>query len=563
MTKLLTNYTPYLKSIILLMMAFVFCAFNLVQAEASVMDDIKADMTKNEAYLFGAPTTTLWSKESIMTMSTAPRGDNTPYYWNPDNLDYKSSKYWTTIAPWFVIAPGVLNATTTNTRIKISDIKLYIFDKSTSKWNTISESVKPTWASDWGSMITLGTLKGVSPARIEPDGKFSYKISDNSYFVHGGSGKFDFTTLGIKPENIGAVFAYLTSELIIDDPKGVDDRDKAQFLVSVGVDYYPTITTTVKDFYPVGYVPNSVGSRYGLVKNTPRIHYAATIDPPGQKNLSPYIINGGKSTMPIDQFIASMPPIPASKEIVVATTSVGTGNSSVSTTTNTSTNNSSETTKDTQSPTISIVSPTEGKILSGTRTFKANAQDNVGIKSVELFIDNVSKGVSGSSKFSKSINTIKLNNGAHFVFAKAIDTSNNVSVSSVVNFNVQNNTDDKKTVLKTTNDSNLAKTTKTSLGTSTEIVATSTKTQINNSVCVGAITTTLVYGMENTQISTLQCKLTNLGLLAPGNIVGYFGPKTLAAVRKLQCDNNLVCSGDQNTTGYGLVGPKTRLILGY
>jgi hypothetical protein len=520
-------------------------------------------MTKNEAPILGAPTTTLWSKESIMTMGTAPRGDNTPYYWSPSNLDYKSSKYWTTVAPWFVIAPGVLNATTTNTRVKISDIKLYIFDKSTSKWNTISESVKPTWASNWGSMIVLDTLKGVSPARVEPDGKLSYKISDNSYYVHGGSGKFDFTALGIKPENIGAVFAYLTSELILDDPKGIDDRNKAQFLVSIGVDYYPTITTTVKDFDPVGYVPNSVGSRYGLIKSTPRIHYAATIDPPGQKNRSTYIINGGKSAMPIDQFIASMPPLPAS-----SVTPIETNGSQVSTT-STSSNTDPVITKDTMLPTVSVTSPTENQILSGTRTFKIIAQDNVGIKSVELFVDNVSKGISDSSKFGKSINTKKLNNGIHSTFAKAIDTANNEAVSPVINFVVQNGAVDKKTVSQTTNDSSLIKTTQSKLSTSTEIASTSTPvssstpTKLAGSACEGTIVSSLSYGMENNQISTLQCNLTNLGLLAPGNIVGYFGPKTLVAVKKLQCDNNLVCSGDQNTTGYGLVGPKTRLILGY
>ncbi|MBI5306453.1 peptidoglycan-binding protein [Candidatus Wolfebacteria bacterium] len=41
-------------------------------------------------------------------------------------------------------------------------------------------------------------------------------------------------------------------------------------------------------------------------------------------------------------------------------------------------------------------------------------------------------------------------------------------------------------------------------------------------------------------------------------ITGYFGVLTKQAVQRFQSKNNIVYSGDENTTGYGLVGPKTR-----
>jgi len=43
-----------------------------------------------------------------------------------------------------------------------------------------------------------------------------------------------------------------------------------------------------------------------------------------------------------------------------------------------------------------------------------------------------------------------------------------------------------------------------------------------------------------------------------GIVTGYFGPLTQQAVQRFQSKYGIVSSGDENTTGYGLVGPKTR-----
>jgi peptidoglycan hydrolase-like protein with peptidoglycan-binding domain len=43
-----------------------------------------------------------------------------------------------------------------------------------------------------------------------------------------------------------------------------------------------------------------------------------------------------------------------------------------------------------------------------------------------------------------------------------------------------------------------------------------------------------------------------------GLITGYFGPMTERAVQKWQAENKIVSSGAPDTTGYGVVGPKTR-----
>ncbi len=43
-----------------------------------------------------------------------------------------------------------------------------------------------------------------------------------------------------------------------------------------------------------------------------------------------------------------------------------------------------------------------------------------------------------------------------------------------------------------------------------------------------------------------------------GNETEYFGALTEQAIKKFQCKHNIVCDGMSETTGYGIVGPKTR-----
>lgn len=71
-----------------------------------------------------------------------------------------------------------------------------------------------------------------------------------------------------------------------------------------------------------------------------------------------------------------------------------------------------------------------------------------------------------------------------------------------------------------------------------------------------AATRTLTSGMSGADVRQLQAALTAKGYLS-ATATGYFGPATLAAVKKFQCDKVLVCSG----SSFGVVGPKTKAAL--
>ena len=65
-------------------------------------------------------------------------------------------------------------------------------------------------------------------------------------------------------------------------------------------------------------------------------------------------------------------------------------------------------------------------------------------------------------------------------------------------------------------------------------------------------------GSRSSEVTRLQELLAKDSSLYPQKIVsGYYGQLTEAAIKKFQCRYNVVCNGDRNSTGYGVVGPKT------
>src|SRR3989338_8023485 len=77
-------------------------------------------------------------------------------------------------------------------------------------------------------------------------------------------------------------------------------------------------------------------------------------------------------------------------------------------------------------------------------------------------------------------------------------------------------------------------------------------------IASAAITTSLDYGDQGSQVTELQTYLaTNASIYPSGLVTGYFGPLTQAAVQKFQTAQGIVSSGTPETTGYGRVGPMT------
>jgi hypothetical protein len=95
-------------------------------------------------------------------------------------------------------------------------------------------------------------------------------------------------------------------------------------------------------------------------------------------------------------------------------------------------------TGDTTAPTVSVTAPVNGATVSGTATISASASDNVGVSSVEFYVDSVLKGTDTSSPYSYSWSTTSYSNGAHSIYAKAKDAAGNTGTSSTISVTVSN-----------------------------------------------------------------------------------------------------------------------------
>jgi peptidoglycan hydrolase-like protein with peptidoglycan-binding domain len=65
--------------------------------------------------------------------------------------------------------------------------------------------------------------------------------------------------------------------------------------------------------------------------------------------------------------------------------------------------------------------------------------------------------------------------------------------------------------------------------------------------------------MTNGEVTKLQAWLRGNATIYPeGLVTGFFGAATESAIKKFQCDQNIVCSGTPGSSGWGVVGPLTR-----
>ncbi len=97
---------------------------------------------------------------------------------------------------------------------------------------------------------------------------------------------------------------------------------------------------------------------------------------------------------------------------------------------------------DTQAPTVNITAPVAGPVL-GTINVDANAADNVGVVGVQFLLDGANLGSEDvAAPYSISWNTTTIADGSHTLTARARDAAGNLTTSTGIVVNVQNNPPD-------------------------------------------------------------------------------------------------------------------------
>src|SRR3989344_6120114 len=107
----------------------------------------------------------------------------------------------------------------------------------------------------------------------------------------------------------------------------------------------------------------------------------------------------------------------------------------------------------------------------------------------------------------------------------------------------------------------ISNTTTSSSGSDTAVLAPGDGTPGYNHLACNAVTRRLYRGLNGADVMALQNFLIAEGLLASGSVTGFFGVQTESAVQLWQSPHGIISSGDPETTGWGVLGPKTLMAM--
>jgi hypothetical protein len=96
------------------------------------------------------------------------------------------------------------------------------------------------------------------------------------------------------------------------------------------------------------------------------------------------------------------------------------------------------TSADTTPPICAISFPSSGVTVSGTVTVSVSASDDIGVGTVQLYVDGVLSSTDSASPYSFAWDTKTVGNGSHWLMTKAYDAAGNSSSSAAMTVNVQN-----------------------------------------------------------------------------------------------------------------------------
>lgn len=162
-----------------------------------------------------------------------------------------------------------------NSRVRTWGYEMWVKSKS-GTWrqlvNTDRKSAE-AWRPTFRGSPEFGA--GKLDVRVESDGSTSTRpmpavgldSSGTYWFPHGYAGGVQT----VDPHDVADVLVLCYSQVVMDDPNGVDDREHARFLFALGADWYPPPGVNV------GVYPGVGTSRHKFVTTRPQLHVMHTM----------------------------------------------------------------------------------------------------------------------------------------------------------------------------------------------------------------------------------------------------------------------------------------------
>lgn len=167
-----------------------------------------------------------------------PHGVPSNYDWalKPRRGAVQPPEGWTAMIAWGQLYEWINGNPAINTRVQLKDMEAYYLSKTDGTWHLLQKDARVS-----GSAYVedfAGDVNKPADIRTEKSGGISVTAGDGYNFHFWPSkGRTKF------PQNdVEACFVTLLARLILDDPNGVDDRADAKYVLSVGGDWWLSLT---------------------------------------------------------------------------------------------------------------------------------------------------------------------------------------------------------------------------------------------------------------------------------------------------------------------------------
>lgn len=135
------------------------------------------------------------------------------------------------ITAWGQLYEDATGNPATNTRVEIWGFRSYVLSKSDGLWHLLQE----------GSNINGGSFREDFQNNEVRPGDLRRLKAGRITATAGNGFNFHFwprDRAPIDPSDVAGIFVTLQARLVLNDPNGLDDRDSARYLLSVGGDYW-------------------------------------------------------------------------------------------------------------------------------------------------------------------------------------------------------------------------------------------------------------------------------------------------------------------------------------
>jgi len=200
-----------------LILIFTVC-FGWQAVSQTTLDEIIGDMTlPHEGFPHGVPSSFDW-------------------YSKPRKGAPEPGPGWTAAIAWGQVYEWAGGNPATNTRIQIKDLAMYYLSKKDNKWHLLQSAVRVSGANYIENFA--GDVNKPANIRVEKDGSISTTC--------GGGYNFHFWPntgrITIPANDVAGCYVTVKARLIVNDIAKPDDREKAKYLMSVGGDWWQSLT---------------------------------------------------------------------------------------------------------------------------------------------------------------------------------------------------------------------------------------------------------------------------------------------------------------------------------